>query len=147
VSNTIFVPIKRLPRSIPEIQQAIYRAFERYRFPTPEVQTDPHEQQAKPVERSIITVRGVRQHDHCWISFNQYPAQVIDADLPMYMGEVTTRGNWLFAAIVVLGLFEFGETKAFNDSGELDGQPEYDATSLHKLILEAITDGKEYLAR
>lgn len=63
------------------------------------------------------------------------------------MGSVTTRGSWLFAAVVVLGLFAFGGSTAFNDSGELDGQPKYDAASIRKVIEDALASGEQYLAR
>jgi hypothetical protein len=63
------------------------------------------------------------------------------------MADVTTRGSWLFAAVVVLALFEFNGTVAFNDSGELDGQATYDAAALRRLIGGALASGRQYLAR
>jgi len=52
----------------------------------------------------------------------------------------------LFAALVVLALFEFHGTFAFNDSGELDGQATYDEATLRQVIGSALASGKQYLA-
>lgn len=51
-----------------------------------------------------------------------------------HMAAVTTRGSWLFVAVVVMALFEFGGSTAFNDSGELDGLEEYDMETLRRAI-------------
>lgn len=147
MSNSVFVPVHRLPLSLVEVQQAVSRAFEGFGLAQPEVQLHQPENPPKPLENSIVTVRGAGLHEHCWISFNKYPSELTGVDATTHMGDVTTRGSWLFAAVAVLSLFDFGGSTAFNDSGELDGQPEYDAATLRKVIADALASDKQYLAR
>ena len=147
MSNSVFVPVQRLPLTLAEVQQAVSRAFEGFGLAHPEVQVHQSESPPKPLENSIVTVLGRGPHEHCWISFNKYPTELTGADAVTHMGDVTTRGSWLFAAVVVLSLFEFGGSAAFNDSGELDGRPEYDATGLRKVIGDALASGNQYMAR
>jgi hypothetical protein len=99
------------------------------------------------VADSIVTVRGNGVQEHCWVSFGEYPTELTGADAATLMGDVTTRGSWLFAAVVVMALFEFGGSTAFNDSGELDGRPEYDAEALRRVIDAGLIAGNPYSAR
>ncbi len=147
MSNSIFIPVRSLPVGVDEVQQAVCRAFEEFGLVKPEVQVHQPENPMKSLEDSILTVRSTGLHDHCWISFNKYPPELTGADAATHMGDVTTRGSWLFAAVVVLALFDFGGSAAFNDSGELDGRPEYDPAALRKVIGDALRSGNQYLAR
>lgn len=147
MSNSVFIPVHRLPHSLDEVKEAVFRAFEGFGLAQPEVQVHQPESPPKPVEDSIVTVRGSGPHEHCWISFNKYPPELTGADATTYMGDVTTRGSWTYAAIAILGLFDFGGSTAFNDSGELDGQPEYDEASLRRVLGDALASGNQYLAR
>jgi hypothetical protein len=147
VSNSVFVPIRRPPLALDEVQQAVNRAFEGFGLARPKVQLHEPENTPKALANSIVTVRGSGAHEQCWISFGEYPSELTGEDATTHMGDVTTRGSWSFAAIVVLALFEFGGSSAFNDSGELDGQPKYDAATLREVIGDAVASGNQYLAR
>lgn len=147
MSNSIFVPVHRLPASQDEVRQAVFRAFERFGLTPPDVQLHEPTSPPKAVADSIVTVRGNDVQEHCWVSFGEYPTELTGADAATHMGDVTTRGSWLFAAIVVMALFEFGGSTAFNDSGELDGRSEYDAEALRRVIDAGLIAGNLYLAR
>jgi hypothetical protein len=147
LSNSVFVSLHRLPLTLGEVQQAIYRAFEGFDLSRPEVLLHQVEGPPKSIVDSIVMVRGKGEHDHCWVSFGEYPQELTGADAATHMGDVTTRGSWLFAGIVTLALFEFGGARAFNDSGELDGQVEYDVAALRQVIADALASGKQYLTK
>ncbi len=147
MSNSVFIPVHRLPASLDEIQQAVGRAFKGFGLASPEVQLHEPTNPPKALADSIVTVRGNGIHEHCWVSFGEYPTELTGADAATHMGDVTTRGSWLFAAVVVMALFEFGGSTAFNDSGELDGRPEYDAETLRRVIDAGLIASNQYLAR
>ncbi|WP_159672099.1 hypothetical protein [Andreprevotia sp. IGB-42] len=146
MSNSVFVPVNRLPVSLEEVRQAIGQAFEELGLEPPEVQLHESKGSPKALGDSIVTVYGKGVHEHCWVSFGEYPAELTGTDTTTHMGDVTTRGSWLFAGVVVLALFEFGGSTAFNDSGELDGQPEYDSLTLRRVIDDGLAAGNLYLA-
>jgi hypothetical protein len=147
MSSSIFVPVQRLPVEIDEVRKVVHRAFDDLKLARPDVQLHRSDDRQKPLKDSFITVRGAGAHEHCWISLGEYPADLTGADATAYMAGVTTRGSWLFAAVVVLALFELRGTVAFNDSGELDGQSTYDAATLQQIIGAALVSGEQYMAR
>jgi hypothetical protein len=147
MSNSMIVSVRKLPLSLSEVQQAFNRAFNEFGLAAPDVQVHDPESPPKPLSNSILTVRGAGPHEHCWISFGEYPTELTGSDANTHMGSVTTRGSWLFASVVVLGLFAFGGSTAFNDSGELDGRPEYDEEALRQAISAGLASGNHYLAR
>jgi hypothetical protein len=147
MSNSIFVPVRQLPAGVGEVRKVIHRAFDEFKLPVPDVQLHQPNDPQKPLRDSIVTVWGAREHEHCWISFGEYPGDLTGTDASAHMADVTTRGSWLFAAVVVLAIFEFHGTVAFNDSGELDGQATYDEATLRQVIGGALASGKQYLAR
>jgi hypothetical protein len=147
MSNSIFVPVLQLPSGVDEVRKVIHQSFDEFNLPRPDVQLHQPNDPQKSLRDSIVTVRGAREHEHCWVSFGEYPADLTGTDASAHMADVTTRGSWLFAAVVVLALFEFHGTVAFNDSGELDGQAAYDEATLRQVIGSALDSGKQYLAR
>ncbi|MBB5020605.1 hypothetical protein HNQ59_003930 [Chitinivorax tropicus] len=147
MSNSVFIPVNRLPISLDEIRLVISQAFEEFGLVPPEVEFDGSKDPSRALEDSIVTVHGKGVHEHCWVSFGEYPVELTGTDATTHMGDVTTRGSWLFAAVVALALFEFGGSIAFNDSGELDGRLEYDAMALRKVIDDGLAVGNFYLAR
>lgn len=147
MSNSLFIPVRRLPTSLDELQEAVNRAFDGFNIDRPDTKLHLPKVPAKSMADSIITVRGTAAEDHCWISFGEYPTDLTGSDMATQMGDVTTRGSWLFAAVVVVALFEFGGSTVFNDSGELDGRPEYDAASLRRVVDEALISRCRYLSR
>ena len=147
MSNSVFVPVHRLPASLDEVRRSVARAFEGFGLAPPEVHLHEPTSPPKALADSILMVRGNGVHEHCWVSFGEYPTELTGADAATHMGDVTTRGSWLFAAVVAMGLFEFGGATGFNDSGELDGRPEYDAETLRQVLDAGLAAGNKYLAR
>lgn len=147
MSNSVFVPVHRLPASLDEVRQSVSRAFEGFGLAPPEVQLHDPKNPPAALADSIVTVRGGGVHEHCWVSFGEYPTELTGTDAATHMGDVTTRGSWLFAAVVVMALFEFGGSAALNDSGELDGRSVYDAEALRQVIDAGLAAGNPYLAR
>lgn len=146
MSSSIFVPVLQLPSGVDEVRKAIHRVFDEFCLPKPDVQQHPQNDPQKSIEDSIVMVRGAREHEHCWVSFGEYPADLTGTEASSHMADVTTRGSWSFAALVVLALFDFHGTVAFNDAGELDGQATYDEATLRQVIGGALASGKQYLA-
>lgn len=147
MSNSLFISICRLPLSFEELRQAIYQAFDKFALARPVVELHQTTNLAKSLLNSIITIHGKGTKEHCWISFGEYPIEITGEAATTYMGDVTTRGSWLFAAVVLFALFEFDGITIFNDSGELDGQAEYDMTGFQQVISNALSSGEQYLAR
>lgn len=146
MSNSIFVHVLRVPADLKEIENIIGSAFSDFGLPAPDVQLHvPPDGRLRSIRDSIITVAGSDEHDHCWISFNDFPTEVAGKETVIQMCGVTTRGSWLFAGIVAVALFGLGGPVAYNDSCELDGQEEYDESALRQVIRNALAAGEKYL--
>ncbi|WP_159674597.1 hypothetical protein [Andreprevotia sp. IGB-42] len=93
MSNSVFVPVSRLPLSLDEARIAVDRTFEGFGLIPPEMQLHEPENLSKIFPNPIVLVRGKREHEHRCVSFGKYPAELSGTDNTTQMGAVTTRGS------------------------------------------------------
>lgn len=144
MSNSLHVPVVRFPADLEELSGLLNRSFIDLGMPVPKFYFHPTSSGPGSVEKSIILAEGETQDNYCWITFAEYPKEATGPDATGKMASVKTRGSWLFAAIVCLGLLCLGGSIVFNDAGKLDGRNEYSSSDLESLIKNSLSIGDPY---
>jgi hypothetical protein len=136
MANSLLIPIQQPPSSVSEIQSLVEGAFRELGKPMPRFSLRRSDDKpATDLTSSFVMIQGDRAQDCCWVSTDPVPVSLTEhPDCPYLVG-VTTRGDWKFAAVVAYAFSKRAGTRVFNDSGVLDGQPQYDAHSLKQAIV------------
>jgi hypothetical protein len=147
VSNSMHIPVVRFPINLEELAKIVGNAFLDFGLEAPKLVFYPNSSGQGSIEGSIILAESDVRNNFCWITFGEYPEEVTGYDSTGLMASVKTRGSWLFAAIVSLGLLRLGGAMVFNDGGELDGKNEYTESDLKELIKKSIKIGEIYICK
>lgn len=147
MSSSMHVPVRRFPVDLEELKRMLDRAFLDFGLKVPELVFEPNPSGPGSIETSIILVESDAESNFCWITFGKCPEELTGPDATGMLASVKTRGSWLFAGVVSVGLLQLGGTIVFNDSGELDGRNEYTKANLKDLINRSLKLGELYIRR
>lgn len=139
MSNSMFVPLLRMPSDIAEVSFHINSAFLDFSLPSPKVWFDSISSSSALLTDGFIMIEGSKDGDQCWVSISRCAAEVTGDDECTILADVKTRGSWTFAGVVAYAFCKMAGRTIFNDAGELDGQESYSAESLRKVIVELIS--------
>jgi hypothetical protein len=138
MSNSMFVPLLRMPADISEVSFHINAAFLDFNLASPRVWFDNIGSSSALLTDGFIMIEGNKDGDQCWVSISRCAAELTGDDECTILADVKTRGSWAFAGVVAYALCKMAGRTIFNDAGELDGQETYSAESLKKVIGELI---------
>jgi hypothetical protein len=139
MSNSMFVPLSRLPADLSEISTHVDSACADFNLAPPKVWFDPVSSSSTRLTDGYIMVEGGKGGDQCWVSISQCDASLTgDAECTI-LADIKTRGSWTFAGIVAYAFCKMAGHIVFNDAGELDGQECYSAEGLRNVIAQLLT--------
>ena len=135
MASSLLIPIQQPPSNVAEIQALVEDAFVELGRETPRFSLRRSDDKpAADMASAFLMIEGQQAQDFCWVSTSPVPVDLTEHPDCSFLVGVTTRGNWDFAAVVAYAFCKRTGTRVFNDSGVLDGQPEYDAQSLKRAI-------------
>jgi hypothetical protein len=136
MSNSMFVPILKLPSDVEEIRSLIGDAFVYFGLPKPRVWLDGKNAKSQSLMDGFVMVEGAEKNDQCWVSISDCSPELTgDSDCAILV-DVKTRSSWVSAGIVAYAFCKFAGRTVFNDACELDGKGSYTAASLEHAISE-----------
>jgi len=129
-----FVPMAHLP-AYDELVSAIKNGFSHFRQKMPTVTME----LVGPTHRDPY-VKGDAENEWCWISIYEEPVDTRILDAKKYMGSVSTRGDDLFAALVMYSLCKkFGESIDDN-AGYLNAGQEFTLSEFDEALQAKLID-------
>lgn len=136
MANSMFIPLAKPPADLPSVDEIVQAAFLELAMPAPTLRLHRNDETpATDIRTSFVMVEGPGSGDFCWASFDDVSAEVTEDAMRPFMADVTTRGSWRFAGAVAYAFCRHEGSRVFNDSGALDGTPQYDAETLRAALL------------
>jgi hypothetical protein len=117
MSNSIFVPLLRMPSGIEEVSSIINSVFAEFNLPPPRVWLDNKGSLSNSLTNGFVMVEGLGPSNQCWVSVSKCAPELTGDEECSVLADVKTRGSWLFAGI---------------------GQESYSAESLKEVIRKLI---------
>lgn len=134
MSNSLFIPLQKLPNNFKEIEEVISDCFLDFGYASPKLARNTLTDKDINFLDEFIMLEGKAPQDSCWITMCETTPEVTGVDGCKYLVGVKTRGNWVFAGIVAYAICQNYGTIVFNDSCELDGQEQYSVDSLRTTL-------------
>lgn len=140
MSNSIFVPLMRMPLDISEVRDRLSSSFSEFGLPPPQIQFEPIASLPCSLIDGFILVEGTLESDQCWVSLSECGTALSGDDECSILADVKTRGNWAFAGVVAYAFCKMAGRIVFNDAGELDGRDSYTAESLREALTKLMVN-------
>ena len=104
MSNSMFIPLLRMPETVQELRDIIDGAFADFGRPKPTSGClDPLEARENLL-KNIIKIEGTLPGEQCWISMSESTEEITEDRNCMYIASVTTRTDWWFSGIVAYAI-------------------------------------------
>lgn len=133
----MYIAFPRADLALAEVQAAVEAVFLELHMPQPHLRLEPYRNTT--VRGGYFMFEGAGPRDFCWADLNDTAEPEISEDPARpFLVSVTTRGDWRFGGAVALAFSRLGGGRVFNDSGELDGSPDFDQSTLHRALVNSL---------
>lgn len=136
MSNSLIVPILRIPESLLELQESIAFEFQNANKPPPVVWYKTIKPNTHALLDGFINIQGDVAEDSCLLDFSFVEESIREADEAdlAYFAAISAKGDKKFLTLIAYSLKAFGARVVYDDShflGNLDkrdiadmGEPE-----------------------
>jgi len=134
MANSMYIAAPRAEFSLAEVQAMVAAVFVDLQLPPPSIRVEPYPNKAMRGEYFFL--EGAGPDDFCWADVDERAMPEVSEDPSRpFLISVTTRGDWRFGGAVALAFCRLGGGCVFNDSGQLDGSPTFDESTLYRALL------------
>jgi hypothetical protein len=147
MSDSLFIPIARIPSDLEEAKTAIIQGLAELAEPAPEIRYRTAQSGTHDLERGQMEVYGRSPYDACRVSFYglEFSAREPDESDLAFVASVLTRRNSWFAGAVAFGLaMNFGGRVVYDDSLMLHGTDRYRVQILGRILKEGLQGERRF---